>query len=216
MNEARIPEVYEALILAEKPITKKEACARLGISYNTARLDKLMQEYAERKERDKKMRAKNRGKPATEFEIQSILEGYLRKATISELATSLYRSPVFVKNVLTKCGIPIRSSDIDFFNPLFIDEGIAKEEYIKGEIAYSARHLDTVEIGAVAKSDLGTCYWCYLVEGQYKVPIMWWDLIPLQHLIDKYKLKIRIDSGLDCRAIIAETLSKVFKNAKRD
>lgn len=216
MNENRIPEVYEALILAEKPITKKEACARLGIAYNTARLDKLMQEYIERKERDKKLRVKNRGKPATDYEVQSVLEGYLRKTPISELAASLYRSPVFVKNILVRNGIPLRDSSNDFFHPLLIDEGVAKEEYVKGEIAYSARHQDTVEIGAVAKSELGTCYWCFLVEGQYKVPIMWWDLIPLQLLIDKYKLKIRLDSGLDCRAIIAETLTKVLKHAKRD
>lgn len=216
MNENRIPEVYEALILAEKPITKKEACARLGIAYNTTRLDKLMQEYAERKERDKMLRARNRGKPASEYEIQSVIEGYLKKTSISEISKSLYRSPAFVKNILIRCGIPIRDSGNDFFNPLFLEEGVAKEDYKSGEIAYSARHQDTVEIGAKAKTELGTCYWCFLVEGQYKVPIMWWDLIPLQHLIDKYKLKIRIDSGLDCRAILAETLSKVFKNAKRD
>ena len=216
MNENRIPEVYEALILAEKPITKKEACAHLGISYNTARLDKLMQEYADRKERDKMLRARNRGKPASEFEIQSIIEGYLRKTSITELSQSLHRSVAFVKNVLLRTGIPLRDASNNFFNPLVIADGVAKEEYVKGEVAYSARHQDIVEIQGLAKWELGICYWCLLVEDQYKVPIMWWDLIPLQHLIDQYKLKIRLDSGLDCRAIIAETLTKVFKNAKRD
>lgn len=216
MNENRIPEVYEALFLSEKPITKKDACARLGISYNTARLDKLMQEYIERKERDKKLRARNRGKPASDFEIQSIIEGYLSKTSLTELSSSLHRSSAFVKNVLTRCGIPIRDSSNDFFNPLMIDDGIAKEQYVKGEIAYSARHQDAVEIMRQAKTELGTCYWCFLSEGQYQVPIMWWDLIPLQHLIDKFKLKIRMNSGLDCRSIIAETLTKVLKNAKRD
>lgn len=214
MNEGRMQEVYEALILAEKPITKKEACARLAITYNTARLDKLMVEYRERKEREVAHRARNRGKPANEFEIQSTLEGYLKKESISEISKQLYRSPIFVKNILLRHGIPIREAGTDFFNALLIEEGVAKENYVKGEVAYSARHQDTVEILREAKSALGTCYWCNLVDGQYQVPLMWWDLIPLQELIDKYKLKIRLDSGLDCKQILNETLQKVYKNAR--
>jgi len=46
LSEANIKKVIE-LLEAEKPITKKEACEVLNISYNTTRLSKIIEEFKE-------------------------------------------------------------------------------------------------------------------------------------------------------------------------
>ena len=46
LTDANIKHVIE-LLEAEKPITKKEACGILNISYNTTRLNNIIQEYKE-------------------------------------------------------------------------------------------------------------------------------------------------------------------------
>ena len=43
----------------EKPITKKEACEVLSISYNTTRLNKIIAEFEERQEYVAKRKATN-------------------------------------------------------------------------------------------------------------------------------------------------------------
>ena len=44
LTDANIKKVIR-LLSAEKPITKKEACSILNISYNTTRLSKVIEDY---------------------------------------------------------------------------------------------------------------------------------------------------------------------------
>jgi len=46
------------LLESDKPITKKEACSLLRISYNTTRLGNIITGYKERQEIIKRLRAK--------------------------------------------------------------------------------------------------------------------------------------------------------------
>ena len=63
LSAANIQKVIE-LLRQEKPITKKEACEVLSISYNTTRLNKIIAEFEERQEYVAKRKATNKGKRA--------------------------------------------------------------------------------------------------------------------------------------------------------
>jgi len=90
------------LLEQEKPITKKEACQILNISYNTARLNKILDEFDEREKYVAKRKATNKGKRAATYEITEAITNYLRGDSISEIATGLYRSAGFVRAILDK------------------------------------------------------------------------------------------------------------------
>ena len=88
------------LLEAEKPITKKEACSILNISYNTTRLGNIIDQHKEDLVRTMKMKAKLRGTPATDGDIKFVVQGYLQGDNVSNIAKRIYRSPAFVKNIV--------------------------------------------------------------------------------------------------------------------
>ena len=57
-SKATIKRVI-SLLESAKPITKKDACAILNITYNTTRLNKIIQEYKSNEERIKKRNAQD-------------------------------------------------------------------------------------------------------------------------------------------------------------
>lgn len=125
----------------EKPITKKEACEILNISYNTTRLNKILEDYLEQKEYTKIRKAKNRGKPASSQEIAEIAQEYLSGESIAEIAKGLYRSPSFVKSVIEKVGIPFRAANKEERRyTAYLPDNCTAEEFEPGEIVWSARH----------------------------------------------------------------------------
>ena len=71
LTEANLQHVI-SLLRAEKPITKKEACSILNISYNTTRLNKLIEEHEETVRYRELRKAQNKGKGVTEAEKKSI------------------------------------------------------------------------------------------------------------------------------------------------
>lgn len=126
--------------LEEPKATKKNACQILNISYNTARLDKLIEQYKTRKENDAKRRAENRGKPATKEEIAFIISEYLENGTITSISKSLFRGPVFIKSILDTYGAPTRNASSDYFHPQLIPEESTRERFAVGEEVWSARY----------------------------------------------------------------------------
>jgi len=129
-----------ALLEAEKPITKKDACGLLNIAYNTTRLASLIEKHKEKKARDKQRRQEKRGKPATPDEINYIISGYLEGETIDSLSNSIHRPATFVKQVLDRHEVPIRSRSHDYFKPELIPEGAMRTKFDMGEKVYSARY----------------------------------------------------------------------------
>jgi len=141
------------LLESDNPITKKEACQILNISYNTTRLNKIIASHKEDLEREAKLRAKNRGKKAQPHELTRAIEEYLDGGSISEIAKGMYRSTAFVKNIIRENDVPERSSSTNYFFPELLPEGSQKENFKAGEIVWSARYNTTAVITGHKSSD---------------------------------------------------------------
>ena len=124
-----------------KAITKREACSILNISYNTTRLDKIIQDFHEQKEYRSRRVSQNRGRPARPDEIQDIVKEYLSGENISNIAKGLYRSPAFVKSLLEKIGVPQRPTKVEGRKQeYYLPEQCVSDDFEKGEIVWSATH----------------------------------------------------------------------------
>lgn len=153
----------------KKPITKKEACNILGITYNVTRLQTLIDTYKERVERDKAKRAEKRGKPAKPEEISYAINEYLSGSDITSIAKSLYRSTQFVKHILEAHSVPIRQSSHNYFTPELIPEGAVKTKFNIGEKVYSARYDSTAVIESEATHPtFGYIYKVWLLSDSWK------------------------------------------------
>lgn len=155
------------LLNQPKPITKKEACEVLNISYNTSRLATIIENYQSRQESDSKRRAANRGKPASPDEIKSLINGYLTGDTVSDLANELYRSTTFVRNIIETVGVPQRGVGEDYFNFSPLPEQCISDSFELNEIAWSARYQGPCIIDKAAgktKDGLANLYRVYVIE----------------------------------------------------
>lgn len=130
-----------------KPITKKEACDILNISYNTARLQRIIDDYEDKISYIETRKKQNRGKAASDVEIGEAVTGYLRGESVAEVAKGMYRSAGFVKGILDRVGVPQFSrGDDDALNCDYIPEECVSEDFNKGEIVWSAKHHKTAII----------------------------------------------------------------------
>lgn len=137
LDDASIERVIKHL---EEKGTKKDACAILGIAYNTTRLGTIIDKYQERKAADATRRAEKRGKPATSAEIQFVVTSYLEGATIDHISSSLYRSAIFVRNILDKHSVPIRQTGHSYFRPGLVPDEAMRDEFKIGAKVYSMRY----------------------------------------------------------------------------
>lgn len=164
-----------------KPGTKKDACAILGIAYNTTRLTSLIEKYKDDKAKDAARRAEKRGKPATEGEISYTVMAYLEGAAIDSIASSLYRGATFVKSILAKYHVPIRQSAHSYFRPEMVPDEAIRDSFKIGEKVYSMRY-DSL---AVIKSEFSPgVYSVFLLSDkwlQYAYQPAY-DLASLEHL----------------------------------
>lgn len=127
-----------------KPITKKEACEILNISYNTARLQKIIDDYEDKVNYIETRKRQNRGKAASNIEIGEAVTGYLRGESVAEIAKGMFRSAGFVKGILDRVGVPQFSrSDDDEIDCDYIPEECISEDFAPGEIVWSAKHHKT-------------------------------------------------------------------------
>lgn len=139
-NIARVISLLEPVEEGAKPITKKLACELLGMSYNTTRLTSVLTEFKERKAKERERRAAKRGKPAQPDEVQYVIQDYINGETIDSISKSLYRSTQFVKGILEKYAVPIRSAKHDYFKPELIPFEAVRERFEPGQVVYSARY----------------------------------------------------------------------------
>lgn len=162
LSEENIEKVIK-LLSDPKPITKKTACEILKISYNTTRLNKIIEEYQETKVLRKKLREANRGKPAQPHEITEVIVGYLNGRPVSDIATGLYRPVSFVKNIVDRVGVPQRVTS-DYFNPPMLPDRCVKEEFEIGEIVWSARFQAPAIVIKELPSEDYKVYRIYVIE----------------------------------------------------
>lgn len=143
LDDATIERVIA--YLETKGATKKNACSMMNISYNTTRLDRLIETYKTKKENDAKRRAEKRGTPATKEEISYIISEYLAGEPIDAISKNTYRGIAFIKAILQKYAVPERNSSPDYFHPKLIPEESCRESFTIGELVYSAKY-DTVAL----------------------------------------------------------------------
>lgn len=139
-----------------KPITIKEACERLNINPNGARLQKIIDEYHERKAIRKQFRDANRGKPATDAEIATVVEMFLVGESLKEIAETLYRSEGFVRKVIEDVGVPqvLPGEKYHNFSPL--PEQCVAESFEEGEFVWSSKYGGIAEVIKFAHIEKGT------------------------------------------------------------
>lgn len=155
-NMVRVIQMLEA----EKPCSKKDACAALNIAYNTTRLSTLIEKFKEKKAKEAERRAANRGKPASRDDIIYIVKDYLEGAPVSKIADRLFRSPTFVNNVLEEYSVPRRASSHDYFRPELIPEAAMRTRFKVDEVVYSARYDS---IARIEKESAQGTTWVYRV-----------------------------------------------------
>lgn len=122
----------------EKPITKKAACEMLNISYNTKRLDSIIENYIEKKEYAKERRKIMRTQAISKVEKVDIAQDYLAGASLSEISDTSFRSIAVIKRVLASLNIPLRSADNNYFNPVYLED--TATDYKKDDLVFSARY----------------------------------------------------------------------------
>lgn len=213
ITDTNIQKVIE-LLNTKPPITKKEACEILNITYNTTRLQSIIDDYTNRMEYIQGKRAKNKGKPASELEIQSVIEGYLQGENIAELAHKIYRSATFVKAIIDRLGIPKKALGEDKYKVGFLPDECVSEEFKPDQIVWSAKYHSPCKVVSEATSDNTNyeekygckCYSIYVFEpieevseffprvtsgGGFYAYALACDLGSLEHLF-KYGIKLNV------------------------
>ena len=76
LTKSNIQRVID-LLESEKPITKKEACQMLRITYNTTRLARIIDDHKDQEAFVALRKSQNKGKLATKDEIRSVCEMYI-------------------------------------------------------------------------------------------------------------------------------------------
>jgi hypothetical protein len=185
----------------KKPITKKEACSILNITYNTTRLGKIIDEFQEKEAFVAKRKAQNRGKRASEGEITEVIGAHLQGDPISQIAAGLYRSSGFVRGIIERVGVPTRPNSAEARAKVgLLPDSCIAESFGRGEVVWSAKyHAPAVvkkPIAGLEDKYLGTCYQVYVMErvdatdsyfpyvehGGFNAYCPFYDLGKLEHL----------------------------------
>jgi len=139
LDEVTLTRV-SALLDQDNPITKREACETLNISYNTNRLSKILADFNETTSYREVRKSQNRGKKSTTMETKETIECYLKGETISDISKRLYRSTTFVKNILDRVGVPEKLPKTKRKGPAYLPEECVRESFKKGEKVWSASY----------------------------------------------------------------------------
>lgn len=161
-NIQRVIDLLEPKDPNTKPASKKDCCQILGMSYNTTRLQQVIDAYKTRLQRERTMRDAKRGKPVQADEIALAISEYLKGISIAEISRQLYRTPEFVKQILDVNAVPIRNTSYNYFKPALIPEQAQRERFQLDEIVYSSRYDSKAKITKELWSDKQNC-WIYQV-----------------------------------------------------
>lgn len=167
LTSANVSKVI-GLLEQSKPITKKEACQLLNISYNTTRLGKIIAEHKEKEAFVAKRKSQNRGKPATKEEIRDAITEYLSGENYANISKRLFRSSGFVKSIIERVGVPQKLSGDAKRQYDYLPENCVSETFVSGQIVWSAKYHATAQIikETPAKADyLGKTYKIYVIES---------------------------------------------------
>jgi hypothetical protein len=181
LDDATLGRVV-SLLEADNPITKKDACKALNISYNTTRLNKIIQEYKDKIDFRKKRFAANKGKAFSELDIKELVTDYLNGDSIASIADSLYRSVHTIKKKIEELNLPERTTSASYQNPDFIPDEAVAETFENGELVWSARYGAVAEIRGCILNNENERYYRLWVFGKHNEFAYqpWWELGKLE------------------------------------
>ena len=150
LSDSNIQETIK-LLESGTPFTKKEACQKLNIAYNTTRLNNILAEHRERIDFREKRKSQNRGKPATPYEITESIVMYLNQEPVSAIASSLFRSASFVKGILDRIGVPEiptkeEQSKVQEWKFPLLPEKMYSTHFEEGEMVWSAKDCGLAKV----------------------------------------------------------------------
>lgn len=176
LTEANISHVIE-LLEAEKPITKKQACEILNITYNTTRLANIIKEHKEDIEYKARRKAEKKGTGATEDEIKYVAQSYIDGDNVSDIAKGIFRSPSFVRGIIERLGIPKKyaQTDYDGIRNSVLPDQCVSDTFEEGEIVWARKknypaivireHTKPMKDGRTYEQKYGCkCYLLYTIE----------------------------------------------------
>jgi|TARA_R110000744_G_scaffold85413_6_gene166934 hypothetical protein len=205
LEEDNLNRVQEALA-SSTPITKKEACEMLNISYNTTRLSRIMEDHSETLRYRATRKSQLKGTKATDLEIKQTIEWYLDERPISDIAKAMYRSSTFVKNIINRVGVPEKRPKTEQRGSGYLPEECVSNTFEPGEkVWYTGKDLparvikefrnDTnyedkygskcYQIYVIELTDFESPYFGFIKEGGYYATALAYDLGSLKHL-EKY------------------------------
>ena len=207
LDDANLKRVLECLN-QDNPITKKEACNMLNITYNTTRLNSIMTDFDDTMKFREVRKAQNRGKKATDYEIKQAIEMFLNEQPVSSIAQALYRSTTFVRNLLDRVGVPEKRPSTESGNGAkvgYLPDQCVSDDFEIGEKVWSARYdlparivkgafdprydCKVYHIYVIELTDFDTEYFGHIKEGGYHAHQCSYDLGSLRHL-NKYEINI--------------------------
>jgi len=173
------------LLESDKPITKKEACSILRISYNTTRLGNIITSYKERLATEKRLRQKNFGKPASQQETVGAIERYLNGEPLYKIAETMFRSSAFIKGIMNRHSVPVRTTSHSYFHPELLPDEVVTQDFEPGELVWSAQYNHTARVSVRHDDDKpdGPTYGIWVLGDHYRhAYVAWYELGSLRHL----------------------------------
>lgn len=213
-SPASIKKAMEAL---ENGRTKKDVCAMLKMSYNTSRLQKVIDNFLEQEEFKKQRRKSLRGTAVTKSEKASMVRAFLSGESITQISEENYRSTTIIKNILAQYNIPLTTSKNNYFNPVFLECGIT-DDYTKDDLVYSARYNSPAYIiKSITDKDNseGILYRIWILGDKARFAVQpWYELSDLRKIQNELNVKIEDMSKEDMYILIHEALTKANKLEK--
>ena len=108
-SEISEAKIRQAIWMLKVNKTKKAVCEHLGIAYNTKRLDKIIEDFKAKEEREKQLKEKAKNAEITEATKKEIIKSYLNGEAQSAIAKLYFISAPRVKKVLMEANVPLRA-----------------------------------------------------------------------------------------------------------
>jgi len=210
LSEQSIDRVI-SFLEQEKPITKKDACEILNISYNTARLNKIIESHKADIKQRSELRKKFRNKPLEKEDIKLIVSSYLEGVALADIADNIFRSIALVKRTIVKYNIPLRDANIDYWHPVEVPIDAMQDDYIKDDLVYSARYNQPA---CIAKKIKEGVYRIWLYKDHQYALQPYYELSDLRHIQKEFGVVIADFPADEIKQLIYNALTKAKKAKK--
>ena len=210
LSELNIERVI-SLLDQPKPITKKEACEILNISYNTTRLNKIIEEHKTAITQRIELRKKFKNKPLEKDDLKLIISSYLEGVSLADIADNVYRSIALIKRVLNTYNIPLRDASVDYWHPVEVPIEAMQDDYVVDDLVFSARYNQPACIMKKIKDGVYRI-WLYK-DHQYALQ-PYYELSDLRRVQKELDVKVEDFPVEEIQHLLYTALSKSKKGNK--